>query len=282
MHHIVNAVQPIDTKIPDITHHAERTFMNSTRTMSTSAEPCSASLVAAFDDAREVVVRGDLTTDRRRKIGGLTERIASASIGAVRETSEAIPHRARLERQSLAGNDVAAHHFGDAHGIFVGSLEDDEAHRGASVVAARNLLVGETLRDLGDVADSDDLAGGGGPQRDLANRVGPFSGAEHANADIRAAGAHRARRDLGHPRLHHIGNLRQPQTEASERGAIDIDADLVRPRASHDDRAHARQRAQVIAHALSGTLERLLARVAEERHDDHGEIRLELGDAQPL
>jgi len=43
--HMVSAVQPIDTKMPDITHHAARTFMKSTITMSTSAEPCSASFV---------------------------------------------------------------------------------------------------------------------------------------------------------------------------------------------------------------------------------------------
>ena len=43
--HMVSAVHPIDTKMPDMTHHAARTFMKRIMTIRTSAEPCSASLV---------------------------------------------------------------------------------------------------------------------------------------------------------------------------------------------------------------------------------------------
>ena len=124
------------------------------------------------------------------------------------------------------------------------------------------------------IADRDDLSGRGRLERDRANRIGALGGTEHADADIGAAGAHRARGDLGHPRLHHVGDLRKAQAVARERGAVDIDADLVRPRAGHDHRAHAGQRAEVVAHALGGALERLLARLAEEGDDDDGEVRL--------
>ena len=64
-----------------------------------------------------------------------------------------------------------------------------------------------------------------------------------------------------------------------ERRAIDIDANLIRPRAGENECSHPRQRAEFITHLPRRALERFFARVAEQRDDHHGEIRLEFGHA---
>ena len=85
------------------------------------------------------------------------ERVAAFAIRTIEKSGESIPNARRLKRFAVARRDISAHHFCDAHRVFIGTFENDEARRGLTVVATHNLLVRETLDDLRDIPNRDNL-----------------------------------------------------------------------------------------------------------------------------